>query len=106
MILLTARYLFDLDGWQIANPPAGLHAIDPRLAEIAEATAERAKSMMDTADPTVVYNAYSGECSESPIESRLISSRRLPLWSEWDVSQASTAANLLLLCFNFYTERE
>lgn len=28
-------YLFDLDGYQIANPPAGLEKIDPETAKLA-----------------------------------------------------------------------
>lgn len=58
------RYVFDLDGWQIRNPPAGLRDIDPRLAEIAEASAERARlTVADVGNANYVYNAYSGELS-------------------------------------------
>ncbi|WRT65791.1 uncharacterized protein IL334_002740 [Kwoniella shivajii] len=53
-------YLFDCDGWQIANPPSGLHRIDPRLAELAELSAERARMADGEADdPSYVYSAYS-----------------------------------------------
>ncbi len=50
-----------MDGWQIRNPPSGLRDIDPRLADIAEASAERAKlAIEDFENPNYVYNAYSG----------------------------------------------
>ena len=55
-------YLFDCDGYQVAHPPAGLAAVDPRLAEIAEASAKRAQAAAEI-DGYVdfVYSAYSGE---------------------------------------------
>lgn len=55
------RYLFDCDGWQIANPPAGLKVVDPRLAELAYASAQRAKAAVEEEDASSVYNAYSSK---------------------------------------------
>ena len=55
-------YIFDLDGWQIRNPPDGLEEIDSRLAETAEATAQRAlEEVGQEDDETLPYNAYSGQ---------------------------------------------
>ena len=59
---LRHSYLFDLDGWQIRNPPVGLERVDPRLAEIAQASAERATIAFDeVGDPNFCYNAHSGK---------------------------------------------
>jgi hypothetical protein len=57
---LMHRYIFDLDGWQISNPPAGLRDVDPRLADTAEAAARRAKRMTGTHGTVGLYNAFSG----------------------------------------------
>ena len=63
---LTPRYLFDLDGWQIRNPPAGLRLVDSRLADIAEASADRASTAeREVDDPSFVYNAFSGKPESS-----------------------------------------
>ncbi|WWD16398.1 hypothetical protein CI109_100824 [Kwoniella shandongensis] len=57
---LGRTYLFDCDGWQIANPPEGLEDIDARAAELAETCAQRARiAAEDFADPSYVYSAYS-----------------------------------------------
>ncbi len=64
MVLIgDCRYLFDCDGYQLANPPEGLEAIDPRLAQIAKETAERAAQAALEVDVggEYVYSAYSGE---------------------------------------------
>jgi len=52
-------YLFDCDGYQIANPPPGLLKIDPRLAELAEAAKTRARISASDQDDTYHYSAYS-----------------------------------------------
>lgn len=57
----TPSYIFDLDGWQISNPPKGLRKVDPRLAETAEAASERARRISGTHGAAGLYNAYSGE---------------------------------------------
>lgn len=36
-LIHSQRYLFDLDGYQIRNPPAGLENVDPQTAELAYA---------------------------------------------------------------------
>lgn len=65
--VLMIRYLFDLDGWQIAHPPEGLRRIDPRLADLAEAAELRAKVTLQNAglDSDAAYNAYSGELNDA-----------------------------------------
>lgn len=56
-------YLFDCDGWQIANPPPiyELHAIDPRLAQLAAEAAEkyRAAQSAREEDDDSSYSSYS-----------------------------------------------
>ncbi|KAK8861679.1 hypothetical protein IAR55_002502 [Kwoniella newhampshirensis] len=57
---LGRTYLFDCDGWQIANPPEGLDKIDGRAAELAATCAERARiAAEDFNDTSYVYSAYS-----------------------------------------------
>jgi hypothetical protein len=61
----SIRYLFDADGWHIANPPdlAKLRRIDPRLAYLAERSQERAQAAAaEVGDATYSYSAYTGEC--------------------------------------------
>jgi hypothetical protein len=61
----SLRYLFDADGWHIANPPdlAKLRRIDPRLAYLAERSQERAQAAAaEVDDATYSYSAYTGEC--------------------------------------------
>ena len=57
---IASRYIFDLDGYQVGNPPSGLEKIDPRLAMTAAAAAERSK-VLDLTDGEL-YSAYSSEC--------------------------------------------
>ncbi len=56
-------YLFDCDGWQIANPPPiyELHAVDPRLAQLATEAADkyRAAQSAREADDDSSYSSYS-----------------------------------------------
>ncbi|OCF36290.1 hypothetical protein I316_02164 [Kwoniella heveanensis BCC8398] len=57
---LGRTYLFDCDGWQIANPPAGLAKFDPRAAELAKLASQRAiMAVAEANDPSYVYSAYS-----------------------------------------------
>ncbi|WVR03726.1 hypothetical protein IAU60_000721 [Kwoniella sp. DSM 27419] len=57
---LGRTYLFDCDGWQIANPPRGLELIDPRASVLAERAALRARlASAEVNDPAFVYSAYS-----------------------------------------------
>ena len=58
---LTFRYLFDCDGYHIANPPAGLEAVDSRLAVLARDSARRAAQAAALEDFPGVYNAYSSK---------------------------------------------
>jgi histone-lysine N-methyltransferase SUV39H len=61
---LTSRYLFDCDGYQIANPPAGLDEVDSRLAVLARDSAARAAQAAADEDYPGTYNAYSSESSD------------------------------------------
>lgn len=64
MVLMGFRYLFDLDGWQIRNPPdlEKLKEVDPRLADLAEQSVKRYKAVLKSAGETEMdgYSAYSG----------------------------------------------
>lgn len=66
---LFDRYLFDCDGYQIANPPKGLEKVDPRLAVLARDSARRAALAAADEDYPGAYNAYS---------SKLIGTESLP----------------------------
>jgi hypothetical protein len=77
------RYLFDCDGYQIANPPKGLEKLDKRLAVLAYDTARRAKQhLLDEEDPGT-YNAYSSELSILSRKISWLTSWRFPLRSEF-----------------------
>ena len=58
---LTFSYLFDCDGYHIANPPAGLEEVDSRLAVLARDSARRAAQAAALEDFPGVYNAYSSK---------------------------------------------
>lgn len=80
-------YLFDLDGWQIANPPPieKLREVDPRLAELAERVKGKAERKWaeendgdnegeageeDGQGEDGSYNAYCGASGRLPRECR------------------------------------
>lgn len=62
-------YLFDLDGYQIHNPPRldKLRRLDPRLAQLTEETMERARLSGIDDDEDECYSAYSGEWVEKDL---------------------------------------
>jgi histone-lysine N-methyltransferase SUV39H len=55
-------YLFDLDGYQIRNPPDldKLREVDPRLAELARRAKEKAEAAWEGEEEEPGYNAYCG----------------------------------------------
>ncbi|ORY29803.1 hypothetical protein BCR39DRAFT_558921 [Naematelia encephala] len=52
-------YLFDCDGWQIANPPVGLEKVDPRLAQTARESSARARHSAREESEDYKYSAFS-----------------------------------------------
>jgi len=63
------NYLFDCDGYQIANPPPGLADVDPRLAQIAYESARRAAAAAaEDGTEEYIYSAFSGERELSKFE--------------------------------------
>lgn len=102
------RYLFDCDGYHIANPPSGLEEVDPRLAVLARDSAGRAAQAAALEDFPGVYNAYSSEISFSVLQFVAdLCSRRFPIRSKsYCAGSDLNVCIMLTMPLSSQTERE